>query len=95
MTKILMAVLVVIILLVSGCGYNAGVSINANQAQSRDYFGLVYLFTVDGVKIYRFWDCGHFHYIAIGNGRVLNTVQSSGGKTQTTWEDSTVDGEVK
>ena len=31
-----------------------------------DGFEVEYLFEKDGVKVYRFWDVGHYHYFTTG-----------------------------
>ena len=58
-------------------------------------FCVVFLFEVEGCKIYRFLDGGYYHYFMIGSGQVINTVQTrtiSTGKTTVTyhWDDALI-----
>jgi hypothetical protein len=44
-----------------------------------DGFEVEYLFEKDGVKVYRFYDAGHFHYFTTG-GETIST-QTAGKQT--------------
>jgi hypothetical protein len=43
------------------------------------------------VKVYRFVDAGYYHYLAIGNGKILNNIQSqSNGKSTSNWDEAVI-----
>lgn len=44
-----------------------------------DGFEVEFLFEKDGLKVYRFWDAGHFHYFTT-KGETIST-QTSGKQT--------------
>lgn len=61
------------------------------EYSGKDNYNVEYIFTVQNVKIYRFEDGGRHHYLAIGNGKVLNTLQSqSNGKSTSYWDDAVI-----
>lgn len=47
--------------------------------ESTGDYELVFLFEVDGARVYRFYDKGHYRYLAVGQngGNVINTVSES------------------
>jgi hypothetical protein len=49
------------------------------QLGKDDGFEVEYLFEKDGVKVYRFWDAGHFHYFTTGGETI--SVQTAGKTT--------------
>lgn len=44
-----------------------------------DAFEVEYLFEKDGLKVYRFWDAGHYHYFTT-KGEIIS-VQTAGKTT--------------
>lgn len=69
--KIIKGIIIAILLSIVfiGCrkpGYS--VVPNDNKAD----FKVEYLFECDGVKMYRFYDGGHYRYFTTGNGRMTN-----------------------
>ena len=42
------------------------------QLGKNDGFEVEYLFEKDGVKVYRFWDSGHYHYFT-SKGETIST----------------------
>jgi hypothetical protein len=49
------------------------------QLGKNDGFEVEYLFEKDGVKVYRFWDSGHYHYFT-SKGETIST-QTTGKTT--------------
>jgi hypothetical protein len=56
-------VLGVIVLLFSGCAKRG----EYVPVRSNDDFKAAFIFEIDGVKVYRFIDNGHYHYFAVRN----------------------------
>lgn len=54
----------------------AGVPVQSIQ-QADDY-NVEYLFTVEGVKVFRFYDNGYTKYLAIGDGSIISDRHSNG-----------------
>lgn len=73
MRKIL--IIVITLSALSGC---TNPSIDTQRLGKDDAFEVEYLFEKDGVKVYRFWDAGHFHYFT-SNGETMSTKYT--GKT--------------
>jgi hypothetical protein len=48
------------------------------QLGKNDGFEVEYLFEKDGIKVYRFWDGGHYHYFT-SKGETIST--QTAGKT--------------
>lgn len=67
MKKILFLLLVVLSLV--SCAKN-GKSVSTH---SMDDYNVQFLFECDGVKIYRFGDCGRYRYFAVGNGKMTDS----------------------
>lgn len=54
-------------------------------------FKVELLFTIDGNKIYKFYEGGYEHYFMIGNGKVLNTrIKHSSGKSNIYIDDAPI-----
>jgi hypothetical protein len=72
-------ILAVIALLFAGCAKRG----EYVPVKSNDNFEVAFIFEVDGVKVYRFRDNGHFHYFAVKNTAVTleSTRLSGNGKT--------------
>ena len=53
--------------------------------ESKDDFGITYLFEVDGIKVYRFYDGGRFIYFTnkVGNIEYTNSNGKQSHKVQT------------
>jgi hypothetical protein len=67
----------VIALLFSGC-VKKGEYV---PTQANDNFEVALIFVVDGVKVYRFSDGGHYHYFAVRNTAAMLESVYSNGKT--------------
>jgi len=63
-----------------------GKAVDYATGDKEDNFSVVYLFTVDNVKVYRFDDGGYLHYIAI-NSKIATTRTVSNGKSSTRIDD--------
>lgn len=61
---------VILALFFAGC-YEGGQQVQADNSVGN--FSTTYLFTVESVKVYRFWDGGAAHYLAVGDGQMLNS----------------------
>lgn len=48
------------------------------QLGKDDGFEVEYLFEKDGIKVYRFWDGGHYHYFTTGGETITEQTE---GKT--------------
>ena len=83
-------ILVLVISLMAGC-YGEG---EEQQTDNKNYH-ITYLFTVEGNKVYRFFDGSHPHYIVIGPGAIQTNGEYSNGKTSTAEEINTVEREIK
>jgi hypothetical protein len=83
MKKLLITVLLSLIIGCAGKGEDVKYSAN-------DDFKVQYLFTCENIKVYRFFDGGHYHYFSIGKGKLLNDIVTvNTGKSSYTY-DSTV-----
>jgi hypothetical protein len=75
----------IIIFLVAGC-YGEG----KEQITDNKEYHVTYLFTVEGNKVYRFFDGSHPHYVVIGPGALQTNGEYSNGKSVTPEEINTV-----
>ncbi len=58
---------------------------------SMDDYNVQFLFECDGVKIYRFDDCGRSRYFAVGNGKMTDsTYKVKSGKSSMTRDDTVI-----
>lgn len=58
---------------------------------AKEDFGIEFLFTCDGVRIYRFYDGGRARYFATGNGRMTDSTRSeSAGKSIKVVDDTVI-----
>ena len=90
--KKVFVLLVLVVLVLSSCAKD-GVSVQGVAVPSGADFEVSFLFEVDGCKVYRFRDAGHFRYFSTGNGRFQGQKQiQSSGKTTTSWIDGTEGG---
>ena len=71
MKKILFLLLVTLSLV--SCTKN-GKSVSTH---SMDDYNVQFLFECDGVKIYRFRDCGRYKYFAVGNGKMTDSTYNA------------------
>lgn len=69
--KMIKGIIIAILLSIAfiGCA-KPGYSIIPNDNKA---FKIQYLFECDGVKMYRFYDNGHYRYFTTGNGRMSDT----------------------
>jgi hypothetical protein len=74
-----------IILLIAGC-YGEGVE---HPTDNKEYH-VSYLFTVEGNKVYRFFDGSHPHYVVIGPGAIQTNGEYSNGKVTESEEINTI-----
>jgi len=77
--------LFVIIFLIAGC-YGEGVE----HATDNKEYHVSYLFTVEGNKVYRFFDGSHPHYVVIGPSAIQTNGEYSNGKVTESEEINTV-----
>jgi hypothetical protein len=71
-------ILVVIVLLFAGCAKRG----EYVHFMANDNFEVNLIFEVDGVKVYRFKDAGHYHYFAVRNtSAMLESVHTNGKVT--------------
>lgn len=77
--------LFMLILIMAGC-YGEG---KEQITDNKDYH-VSYLFTVEGNKVYRFFDGSHPHYVVIGPDAVQTNGEYSNGKSSTPEEINTV-----
>jgi hypothetical protein len=90
--KKIFVLLVLVALVLSSCA-KAGVSVQGVAVPSGADFEMSFLFEVDGCKVYRFRDAGHWRYFSTGNGRFQGQMQiRSSRKTRTSWIDGTEGG---
>ena len=76
-------ILLIVAVLFTGC-VKAGIHVKDAFVPADEDFKIVFLFEVEGVKIYRFRDTGHWRYFSVGNGEYLQQVRTqSNGKTTT------------
>lgn len=79
--------ILLIIIFVVSCA-RAGIPIDNAFSPAGTDFSIRFLFEVDGVRVYRFFDDGHFRYFSIGNGSYQpQTIIQSTGKTTYAWSD--------
>lgn len=71
--KIIIAILLSVVFV--GCT-KPGHSVIPNDNKAD--FEIEYLFECDGVKMYRFYDNGHYRYFTTGNGRMTNSLDVHG-----------------
>lgn len=85
--KKILAVVLFVGFLILGCAKKAIPATGVN-VPSGSKFNVEFLFEVDGVKIYRFFDAGHHRYFSTGSGNFQAQIQSSqNGKTVSYWID--------
>jgi hypothetical protein len=77
--------LFVIIFLIAGC-YGEGVE----HATDNKEYHVSYLFTVEGNKVYRFFDGSHPHYVVIGPSAIQTNGEYSNGKVTESEEINTI-----
>ena len=77
--------LFVIIFLIVGC-YGEG---KEQITDNKDYH-VSYLFTVEGNKVYRFFDGSHPHYVVIGPSSIQTNGEYSNGKVTESEEINTI-----
>jgi hypothetical protein len=86
MKRVFMLFMVIALVILGSCakpGVSAGVKTGTDAN-----FEVEFLFEIDGVKIYRFYDAGYHRYFSIGEGSFLPQKQtSSNGKSTTQWVD--------
>ncbi len=95
MKKILLFIVVLLFLILCCSAEGKPVKVEKPDTNENYDFCVVFLFEVEGCKIYRFLDGGYYHYFMIGSGQVINTVQEktvSTGKTTITyrWDDASI-----
>ena len=71
--------------LLAGC-YGEGVE---HPTDNKEYH-VSYLFTVEGNRVYRFFDGSHPHYVVIGPGAIQTNGEYSNGKVTESEEINTV-----
>ena len=75
--------LLIVVVLFTGCA-KGGLHVKDAFVPADEDFKIIFLFEVEGVKIYRFSDTGHWRYFSVGNGEYLQQVRSqTTGKTTT------------
>jgi hypothetical protein len=74
-----------ILVLVVGC-YGEGREENTDNKE----YHVTYLFTVEGNKVYRFFDGSHPHYVVIGPGALQTNGEYSNGKSTIPEEINTI-----
>ncbi len=80
----------ILVLNIYGCGAD-GIPVNNANVPSQENFDITFLFEIEGVKIYRFDDAGHYRYFSIGNGKYLNqTIKNSNGKISYAYDDGVI-----
>lgn len=78
------------LLFIFGCEYPQPEPISGLNEQTQAIYNIKFLFEVNGVKIYRFYDKGNSRYFATKGGSVLNQMQSQRVGKTTTYHDSGV-----
>ena len=81
--KMIKGIIIAILLSVVfvGC-INPGYSVITNDSKAG--FQIEYLFECDGIKMYRFYDGGHYRYFTTGNGRMTDSLEFNGSHTDET-----------
>lgn len=57
---------------------------------AKEDFNIEFLFECDGVKMYRFYDCGDIRYFTTGNGKMVNSKYKPQPKSVDTYDDSAI-----
>ena len=88
--------LLLLVILLSSCGFSEKDPVPVIPENTTGEYYIVFLFELEGVKVYRFQDSGHPRYLAIGPSvQNIQTVQSQtrviGKLIQTeSWNDSVI-----
>lgn len=65
-----------------------GTSVPSENA--KEDFRIEFLFECDGIKMYRFYDCGEVRYFTTGNGKMVNSKYKPQPKSVATYDDSAI-----